>query len=138
MNAPTQYTPAELNLLFINLPPEILEGGPSRNKDLLRAGGKLRNLNMERDGIDEALQLLNTARCVPPLSDSEVSSIAKSAGKMTIKKPVERAGAAWPTEIEWKEPGTLPEVQPPVPGFNPLMLPVAIRSWVEDIADRIQ
>jgi small-conductance mechanosensitive channel len=48
---------------LINLPLKINEGDLSRNINLLLQAGKLRNLGMERDEIDEALQLLNTARC---------------------------------------------------------------------------
>jgi len=38
----------------------------------------------------------------------------------------------------WSEPQPLPESRPPVPAFNPTLLPEAIRPWVEDVSERIQ
>ncbi|MDP3424968.1 MAG: DUF3987 domain-containing protein [Burkholderiaceae bacterium] len=41
-------------------------------------------------------------------------------------------GTAWPT------PEPLPEGLPPVPAFDPALLPDALRGWVADIAHRMQ
>lgn len=38
----------------------------------------------------------------------------------------------------WPEPAPLPDSLPPVEPFEPLLLPEAVRPWVEDIAERMQ
>lgn len=39
---------------------------------------------------------------------------------------------------EWGEPRPLPDHLPPVPAFDPALLPQALRPWIEDIAERMQ
>ena len=41
-------------------------------------------------------------------------------------------------DSEWSDPQPLPEARPPVPAFNPTLLPKAVRPWVEDVSERIQ
>jgi hypothetical protein len=38
----------------------------------------------------------------------------------------------------WTKPDPLPPTLPAVPQFDPLLLPEALRSWVEDVAERVQ
>jgi Protein of unknown function (DUF3987) len=50
---------------------------------------------------------------------------------------------AWPNEAgpgvdEWEPPAPLPEGLPPVDTFDPVMLPVCLKGWLEDIAERMQ
>ena len=40
--------------------------------------------------------------------------------------------------LGWSEPKPLPSARPPVPGFNPKLLPESVRPWVEDVSERIQ
>jgi len=42
------------------------------------------------------------------------------------------------TNKPWPDPKPLPPALPEVPDFDPIMLPEALRLWVEDIADRVQ
>jgi putative DNA primase/helicase len=39
---------------------------------------------------------------------------------------------------DWLEPQPLPDRLPPVPVFNPQLLPTALRPWIADIAERMQ
>jgi len=38
----------------------------------------------------------------------------------------------------WPEPESLPDARPPVLAFDPALLPVSLRDWVVDIAERMQ
>ena len=58
---------------------EIGEG--SRNDSLYRFGCKLRRVGFSPDELLEALIVANAQRCNPPMSDSEVKSIAMKASK---------------------------------------------------------
>lgn len=55
----------------------IREGG--RNNALFKLGGNAARLGMSPEGIRAALLIENQKRCLPPLADHEVESIAKSA-----------------------------------------------------------
>ena len=38
----------------------------------------------------------------------------------------------------WPDPQPLPDVLPPVLAFDPAILPMSLRGWIEDIAERVQ
>src|SRR4051812_39981006 len=48
------------------------------------------------------------------------------------------AGIDVPTESQWLEPEPLGSELPPVPAFDPELLPDALRPWCIDIAARMQ
>lgn len=54
-----------------------------RNQELTRFAGKLRQLNMDPDGILAALTHMNETRCEPPLPDEEIEHIAESSATWT-------------------------------------------------------
>jgi Bifunctional DNA primase/polymerase, N-terminal/Primase C terminal 1 (PriCT-1)/Helix-turn-helix domain len=58
-----------------------------RNSTLTSLAGNLRVLGLSGDEIEAALHAANTARCRPPLAHSEVSKIARSAGKWPDAPP---------------------------------------------------
>jgi hypothetical protein len=70
----------------------------ARNDTLTRLGGKLRRNGLSEAEIEDALQATNRARCRPPLSEDEVSTIAHSVGKykpgcaQTIEEMLVQAG----------------------------------------------
>lgn len=43
-----------------------------------------------------------------------------------------------PASEDWPQPDPLPDLLPPVPEFDPVLLPDAIRPWIEDVSERIQ
>ena len=53
----------------------------SRNKSLASMAGKLRHSGLNYDEIEAALMAANQSRCIPPLSDDEVRTIAASIAK---------------------------------------------------------
>ena len=59
----------------------------SRNNSLASLAGSMRRRGMSEAAIEAALQEENSARCHPPLSTSEVSSIAQSIGRYTPGDP---------------------------------------------------
>jgi P4 family phage/plasmid primase-like protien len=64
----------------------VTEGG--RNDTLASRGGQMRRFGMGREAITAALLAENKTRCVPPLPEREVRTIAASVGKY---RPDERA-----------------------------------------------
>ncbi len=59
--------------------PTVVEGG--RNNYLASKAGTMRNAGVSRDSILVELLRINERDCVPPLGESEVTSIANSYGK---------------------------------------------------------
>jgi hypothetical protein len=78
----------------------LAEGG--RNRGLFSLGSALRRRSVSPEGIMAALLAENAARCVPPLPDDEVRTIARSASQYTPAvdyappAPVERPEVARP------------------------------------------
>lgn len=60
-------------------PDTILQGG--RNEGLLSAGGTMRNAGFSEEEILSALLVMNERRCDPPLPETEVRRVAKSAAR---------------------------------------------------------
>jgi len=54
-----------------------------------------------------------------------------AANTVELKRPEADADA-------WGDPQPLPEARPPVPAFNPKLMPESVRPWVEDISERFQ
>lgn len=63
---------------------KIPEGG--RNGELTRLAGSMRRKGFDDGAIDAALQQHNQKHCSPPLSEREVTSIARSVGKYPAGK----------------------------------------------------
>lgn len=58
----------------------------SRNKSLTSAAGALRHMGLDYNGVYSALVSLNDQKCQPPLSDEEVSTIARSICRYPVGK----------------------------------------------------
>ncbi len=77
----------------------IPEGG--RNQTLASMAGAMRRRGMADEAILAALRVENTTRCNPPLSDSEVATIARSVSRYAPAQPAtENKGAAWPATLD--------------------------------------
>lgn len=74
--------------------PDVIEEG-SRNAVMASMAGALRRKGLSFDGILAALLAENNTRCYPPLSDSEVETIAKSICRYKLEDPI--------TGEEWEE-----------------------------------
>jgi putative DNA primase/helicase len=59
--------------------PEITAG--SRNNMLFSLGATMQRRGMPKDAIAAALKVVNETKCIPPLSDEELTRIVESAGK---------------------------------------------------------
>jgi hypothetical protein len=102
------------------LPPEIYSG--ERNNTLTRLAGALRRKGIRPDEILETLRAVNRARCRPPLHDSELEQIARSAarwapGEVETKQATLEDHArpsllnlaqVQPARVRWLWPGRLP------------------------------
>ena len=109
---------------------------PGRNNWLFKRAGDMVRQGMSSIEVDEELQALNEQKCTPPLGRNEVVSIARSAMK-TSHGARELAQAKSETD-DWPEPTPLPNALPGVAAFDDELLPKALRSWVTDIAHRMQ
>jgi hypothetical protein len=115
-------------LIGFTMPPDcfVEEGG--RNNFLARAAGWLKRQGVKDAPLFEMLKALNTAKCNPPVDDREVEQVAASINKY----PSAANDSGWP------QPEEIKHALPPVPVFDPNMLPAALRHWVTDIAAQMQ
>ncbi len=77
---------------------------------------------------------------LPGLSAKEdVSDWIEADGTKEELKRLAEAAPVWTPEVQpWPEPQPLPDLLPPVAPFTAGMLPDAVRSFVEDVAERMQ
>ena len=115
-------------LIGFTMPPDcsVNEGG--RNNFLASAAGWLKQQGVKDAPLFEMLKALNTAKCNPPVDDQEVEQVAASINKY----PSAANDRGWP------KPEKIRQALPPVPVFDPNLLPAALRPWVMDIADQMQ
>ncbi len=57
-----------------------------RNTTLASIAGRLRNAGLDNEGIEEHLHKINAIRCVPPLTDTEIKTIAWSIARYPVGK----------------------------------------------------
>lgn len=115
------------------------EGNPGRTKatEAARAvGGFLAVPRFPADRPDKAtdfndLHALVGLEAVKAGIDA-AAKVEAAGAVFQVLDSVSEAGAAWP------EPSPLPNALPPVPPFDPALLPEAFRGWVADIAHRMQ
>lgn len=102
----------------------------------------------------EAARAVDTLLAVPCFpatrgpKDTDFNDLARLSGSEAVKKCIEEArkpetGAGCDlgkTEVmeEWPEPIPLPEGLPAVKPLHPEMIPLPLRGWLMDIADRMQ
>jgi hypothetical protein len=110
------------------IPDHVEEGG--RNIAVLSYVGHLRGRTVSEDLIPGMALDFNRSRCSTPLDDDEVLSIAS---RYETSDPIHAAN-----DSDWPEPEKIKATLPPVPPFEPLLLPKVFRDWVSDIAERMQ
>jgi putative DNA primase/helicase len=116
-----------------------------RNNTLLRLGGYLRHVGMDAAEIKAALLARNEFRCRPPLDVKEVERIAESVSRYEPDSARQAEIECWPERYlgngetnAWPDPLPIPDDLPPVKAFDPVLLPLTLRPWIVDIADRMQ
>jgi hypothetical protein len=117
----------------------ITEG--SRHRTLLSLAGSMRRRGMTGPEIRAALSAVNESRCRPPLSNREISDLARDVARRYEPAPRDRPVEIQPRPVVslsdadpgWERPVPLP-VQPDVPPFPLHVLPNWLGTWAEAIA----
>lgn len=128
-----QNLPQHLSELGTNIPstgyvaPDLVQEG-GRNDAVLKYVGHVRGIGMPEALIEIAALDFNKARCVPPLTDEEVTDIVSRYAK----------GSTMIAPEGWPEPEPIEFALPPVKPFDFEMLPDAFRGYVTDVADLMQ
>lgn len=106
------------------------EGG--RNAALASMAGRLRRDGLSSQAIEAALLATNAERCVPPLGDDEVRSIAQSIGRYPTGPAAARRQPE-PAAVEAPPP---PWPEPLLPGTSrvPDIDPALLGGWLGDMA----
>lgn len=86
-----------------------------------------------------------------PEGATDFNDMAAHCGKEAVQRAIDgaripaipthqfEAGSAVPNDLEaWPDPLALPDALPPVASFDFDLLPVSLRPWIEDIAERVQ
>lgn len=111
---------------------KILEG--KRHDFLVRKGGSLRRAGLSGAPLYLALQSLNQEQCLPPLPENEVRNISSGVSRYPSDGSFSK-----PEKVFWKfAPKELPPAILPVPELSENLIPIPMRAWVMDIADRMQ
>ena len=97
-----------------------------RNQTLTSLAGTMRRRGMSLEAIEAALLVENNNRCDPPLSPSEVLSIARSVSRY------QSPGEGWP------DPQELPDLKKvSVPTLPEALLPPPLAPWLLDVVERM-
>jgi putative DNA primase/helicase len=108
---------------------KVFEG--SRHSFLTSKAGSLKKVGISGHPLYLALQGLNQEKCSPPLEEQEVHSISKSISLYPSASSSEK--------LNWSNPPKeLPPATIPVPELPENLIPLQLRGWVMDIADRMQ
>jgi len=110
----------------------IFEG--NRHNFLTSKAGSLKRAGIQGHPLHLAIQALNQERCSPPMTDQEVYTIAKSISLY----PSGGAPSPEAKKIWTQTPKELPPATLPVPELPESLIPLQLRVWVMDIADRMQ
>ena len=82
---------ATIKQISIGADAAIIEG--ARNNELTKIAGGLRASGLSEAEIVDALTVINTNRCRPPLAQDEVESIARSVAKYPVRERVQSTDA---------------------------------------------
>lgn len=122
------------SFLGFQMPPDgsVAEGG--RNAFLVSAAGWMQSQGIKGSALADMLHAVNVAKCSPPLDADEVEKVAASVRRYDVP-----AAAAIPASPDgWPEPEEIKATLPPVPLFDTRLLPPVFRTWVSDVAERMQ
>lgn len=122
---------------FAELGETIPEG--SRNNTMSHAAGKILKRHGDTDDAWALFQKLSR-KCSPPLDDSELEQIWRSAQGFYHKKIVKKPDYVSPEEynapVQWETP--IPFAEPVLPKFPTECLPPVIREYVLAVAESTQ
>ncbi|MCX7143974.1 MAG: DUF3987 domain-containing protein [Proteobacteria bacterium] len=122
------------DLAGFTMPPDGSVGEGQRNDFLARVAGWLQSQGAKGAALIEMLAVINAAKCSPPLEAREVEKVAASISRYDKSVPTPAA----PTDgDDWPDPVDIKESLPPVIPFDPNWLPKGLRTWAQDIADRL-
>lgn len=107
--------------------PEKIADGEGREDFVLRYAGHLRGKGLDQSTIERTLLDFNQLHIAPPLDEAAVLDRARR-----YEQPAANDPDGWPAPEELN--ATLPPVSP----FDARLLPPVFRSWVADIAERMQ
>lgn len=110
--------------------PEKISDGDGREDFILRYAGHLRGKGLDQSIIERILLDYNQQHIVEPLDDDAVLDRAR---RYQSADPIQAAN-----DTDWPAPEEIAATLPPVPAFDPRLLPPVFREWVGDIADRMQ
>ena len=121
--------------LLAGLPPEFtipeqIGDGEGRESFLLKYAGHLRAQGLDQSIIERILLDYNRIHIQPPLDDAIVLDRARRYEKLRVDHPA--------NDTSWPEPDAISSALPSVPPFDQALLPPVFRSWVGDIAERMQ
>ncbi len=102
----------------------ILEG--ARNAALTSMAGAMRRKGMGQGAIEAALLKENADRCLPPLPESEVQTIARSVSRYAPAATEDKAHAPWETPVSFQSHR--------LPPFPTVSLPTWMRQLVERLS----
>ena len=104
----------------------ILEG--KRNDFLTSIAGSMHKHGIIASEMGKNLNKMNKILCKPPLSQNEVSRIAKSIARYVTSPQLD----------SWQKPKKLPKDEIRIENMTPDFLPEAMSPWVQDICLRMQ
>jgi putative DNA primase/helicase len=110
--------------------PAMIRDGEGREDFVLRYAGHLRGKGLDQSVIDGIILDYNSGHIVPPLEDDIVLDRAH---RYPTVDPIQVAN-----DSEWPDPEEIMATLPPVPPLKGVFLPPVFRSWVSDIAERMQ
>lgn len=111
----------------------VREGG--RNDFLFREASRMRGYGFEQSQLLKNLREINFARCLPPLSESEVEAI----GLNVSRYPSGSVGQTSVYNKFWDEkPKELSLENIAAPELAEELLPKSFKPWIMDISERMQ
>ena len=110
--------------------PDTVVDGQGRESAILGYAGKLRAQGLPEDQILNICLDYNQLHVKPPLDEATVRD--------RVNRYAARKATATEAALVWDTPIEIGNGLPPVPSFDPTLLPNGFREWITDIAERMQ
>jgi hypothetical protein len=110
--------------------PETVSDGQGRESTILRYAGSLRSQGLSEHSVLQVCLDYNQLHILPPLDREIVLD--------RVKRYAQQEHSLTRQEPDWTNPVEPGDGLPPVPTFNPDILPSGFRGWITDIAERMQ